>query len=426
MLNWKTLSAAAAVAIASAGFQARAQVNEDAKAVLDASAQAIGLMKGVNYKSKLYGVGALAALIDGEGDVKQARTAADPKRTMFWARGQLAEPGKGKSAFAVSSDGKTVWWEDAPSNVLYERPYQERTDQDRALSKGRQISLMEFMESVPFNKELKAEKLEITGAGEVRGQPCQIVKASWENGNRSFTWYISLVDNLPRKVEQAFGGGKEPLARGIEIWDVKQEELTAEMIQLPLPSGWKPDKASPPQIPELAKQQIEQAPAAPPVLGLGPGTDIPAFSLSDTAGQKVDSANFKGSVVLLSFWGPLFPKSDATNAIAQKIHEAYKDKGVKVYGVACREAAEGDAVNYAKSKNYTFPNLVKGDDICASYKVVGFPGLYVIGPDSKVAAFFQGTTTEAAVNQAVESALAPKAEPTAGGAPAPAPAGDKK
>lgn len=415
MMNWKTLSAAAALASACIAFEVRAQVNDDAKGVLDASAQAIQLVKGVTYKSKLYGVGALAALIDGEGEVKQARTNADPKRATIWAKGQIAEPGKGKSSFLVASDGKMIFWEDAPANVIFERPFQERTDQDRALNKGRQIALMEFVDPAPYSKELKAERLEITGAGEVRGQPCQIVKASWEGGNRSFTWYISLVDNLPRKVEQAFGGGKEPLARGTEIWDVKLEDVTAETIKIPVPAGWKLDKATPPP-PAPEAPVAEQIPKDPPVLGLSPGSDIPAFALNDTAGQKVESAGFKGSVVVLSFWGPAFPKSDVNNAIAQKIHDGYKDKGVKVYGIACREAAEGDGANYAKSKGYTFPNLVKGDELCATYKIVGFPGLYVINGQGKVAAFFQGTTIEGAVTQAVEAALAPKAEPTAGGA----------
>jgi peroxiredoxin len=437
MKTWKVGVATLAVVLV-CGSAATAQIADDAAAVLNESAKGIQQLKGIHYKSKKYGVGALAALIDGDGEVKQIRAGGDPKRSPIWAKGQVAEPGKGKAQFEVSTDGKTISWLDAPANVLFKRPFVDRTDQQRFLSRGQQLAILEFTEAAPFAKDLKAEKLEMAGATEVHGEACQVVRASWNNGERSTTWYIAVVDHLPRKIEQAFGGGKEPLAQGTEIWDVKTNELKATELAIPLPNGFKLDEQNEqvkPQ-PDAANPPVDQPIPEKPSPLLSPDSAAPDFEARDSNDQTVKLSAAKGSVVVLSFWGTMFPKSDLTNKVAQEVYETYKDKGVKVYGLACRESSPKDAADHAKEQKLTFPIVPQADQISASYKVVGFPSLCVINRDGRIVQSFQGTVTKDEVVKAVDAAIngtkletkkdEPKKEEPKKAPPAPAPVPVKK
>ncbi|HZW06017.1 MAG TPA: hypothetical protein VFF65_02745, partial [Phycisphaerales bacterium] len=56
--------------------------------------------------------------------------------------------------------------------------------------------------------------------------------------------------------------------------------------------------------------------------------------------------------------------------------------------------------------------LLNADDVARLYNVRGFPSTVVIGPDGKVAAFFEGTVSEADLAAALGGvAAAPAAVP---------------
>src|SRR5262249_35999293 len=145
-------------------------------------------------------------LIDGNGTVTVVRQGGEPKHNPVRVEGDMLEPGKGKVQFKVATDGTTVWWEDAPANTLFKAPLMDRTDAATNLNRAQQVVIMEMAEGAPYSRELKAEKLEITGTEKVRGEACKVVTASWTNPERTSTWYIGVSDNLPRKLEQSVGG----------------------------------------------------------------------------------------------------------------------------------------------------------------------------------------------------------------------------
>lgn len=414
----KSGTAAFVIAAALFGSTAAAQVADDAAALLKESAEAIRGLKGVSYKSKLYGLGPLKPIMDGDADVRQIRNPNSPKTSPTWIKGAVAEIGKNKTSVYVTSNGKSIRWQDDPQNTVFERPFGDRNDAQRIFGLGSQVVMQEFNETAPLTKELTAAKLEITGTADIHGENCKVVVASWDGGIRSTTWWISAKDKLPRKVELTHGGNnpdpEKRLAKGTEIWDLKLDPAMKEAdFFIPVPAGYKEDKQDAPIAPPKPVQNpndpnnppLPAGPVADPILGPAPNSDAADFELKDTAGQTVKLSSAKGSVVVLSFGGSRFPKSAANNAALESLTETYKGKNVKFYGVACREASDQAAADYVKTQKWSFPTLLGGDKIVNSYKVVGFPAICVVSTDGKVSKFLQGPTTKEAIDLAIQGAM---------------------
>lgn len=429
MTNWRMTAAVVIAAGAAFGFQAHAQVDEKAAKVLQDSAAAINKVTGITYQSQLYGVGALKEMMDGEGQVRQIRAAGKTGRNAPVAiEGKIKELGKGKTPFKVSSNGEIVEWIDDPANTHFKRPITDRTDAQRVLSLGSQLLMTELTEAEPYSKQLKAQKVELKPNEQVHGVDCQVVMVSWENGLRSEIWWIGAQDHLPRKIEMAHGQNRD-LAKGTEIWDVKPAEgLTAETLALKTPAGYKEDfVVAPPPPPVQPKQPQAQQPNTPQVIppapapGLVPGSPAPEFSLQSDKGQAVTLAGLKGNVVVLTFGGSRFPKTDAVNATVAQVVDANKGK-VVAYTLACREDDDKAAAEHAQKAGLKFPVLVGADTVRNEYRVVGFPFTYVITGDGRVSKAFQGTVTAEQLGEAVAAALRGEvAPPPAAPAPKPAP-----
>ncbi len=417
-MNFFRVTTAAFVLVAGTfGGIASAQVNDDARALLTASVDAIKATKGMSYSSKLYGFGALKPIMDGEGEVKQIRPTPENRALAYWVKGSVAEIGKGgRTTVLVRTNGKTIRWQDDPSNTVFERSAADRNDAARVLGLGSQLLPAEFKDPMPMSKELAAPELKITGEEAVRGENCKVLVASWNKGERSTTYWISVNDKLPRKFEQAFGGNdpdpEKRLAKGTEIWDLKlMPDLKDTELTIVVPKGFAEDVQAVPTPKAQDQNQNPAQPAVPagpvpdPILGLPTGTAAPDFELKDTGGQTVQLAKSKGNVVVLSFWGSRFPKSSATNNVIQTLSDSYKGKAVQFYGIACREASEQVAKDHASAAKWTFPILLAGDPICTPYRVVGFPSVCVVDGEGNVVKFFQGPVTRDTLEATIQGAM---------------------
>ncbi len=416
MMNWRIGAAIVLAAGAACGFEARAQVDQAAATVLETSAAAIQKLQGVTYKSQLYGVGALKDIMDGEGEVKQLRIANyTGKKQPMWLKGGVKELGKGKTPFQVATyidpatSSESVDWIDDPQNTHFRRAASDRNDAQRVLSLGSQIVLTEFGEATPFAKQLKAQKIELKSSEAVRGTDCQVVMVSWENGLRSELWWIGTEDHLPRKIEMAHGQNRD-LAKGTEIWDVKPIEAAniADLI-LKTPPGYKTDfviaQAPQPKQPDQNFPQPGAPVPPPPIVGLTPGTPAPEFDLKSGDGSSVKLSSTKGSVVVLTFGGSRFPKTDIVNGAVAEVVGANKDK-VQAFTLACREESDQAAIDHAAKLNTSSVRLLLGaDTIRNDYKVAGFPFTYVLTADGRVSKGFQGAVNKAQLEKAVEAAL---------------------
>jgi outer membrane lipoprotein-sorting protein/peroxiredoxin len=391
---------------------AHAQVQEDAKKVLSEAAEAMKSYEGISFKSKRYGTGMLKEIIDADGTVKiWQRKGAEP---VIKVDGRVKQPGKADKKQMTVSDGKVVRWLDWTDNTLKERSISDLGAVSE-MNIAKQIIPEEFLAMKDtFNRELTMGKLTKIGTENVNGEPCEIIEAMPKDESRNFTWAISVKDRLPRRFVMGTGKAEVKLEMITEITDVKTDnKFTAKDFEIPLPEvgGFVVDSKinQPVQQPQVINDPNLVNPGAPvpPVdLGLKAGTPAPAFSAKDVAGTDQSMTGYKGKVVVMEFWGPMFKRSLLPSKDMDALAgEMGKDGKVAFVGLACRDNGQGKAAQWWKDQGKAYPLIASGDTIAADYKVSGYPSYYIIGTDGTVSAFYQDFPGREAMKNAITAAM---------------------
>jgi peroxiredoxin len=129
------------------------------------------------------------------------------------------------------------------------------------------------------------------------------------------------------------------------------------------------------QIPELVAEAME--------LRRRIGKPAPEWTLQDLAGSEHSLEDFRGRVVLLDFWYRACPWCmRAMPALNELAHE-HAQKKVAVIGMNT-DASLADAMYVVKRLGLSYLNLRSGDEY-KQYGVKGFPTLFVIDPQGRIA-----------------------------------------
>ncbi len=127
--------------------------------------------------------------------------------------------------------------------------------------------------------------------------------------------------------------------------------------------------------------------AAGPAPSLMEGDEAPDFTLTDSDGAEVTLSDFRGrAVVILDFGRFTCKPCRSTAQELQKLHEAYKDAGLRVFQVNLDGPEAEEVVPKAREElGVTFPVLPDADGRVADlYKVEVIPFLVVIDRDGIV------------------------------------------
>jgi peroxiredoxin len=117
------------------------------------------------------------------------------------------------------------------------------------------------------------------------------------------------------------------------------------------------------------------------------GAPAPDFDARDLHGKPLRLADYRGRVVLLSFWftgcGPcigMVPKE-------QELTEKYRDKQFALIGV-CRDSDAAISKKTAGEHGMNWPSIHDGSPgrVTDDYNVLSWPSFYVIDADGKIAA----------------------------------------
>ncbi len=396
---------AAALSLTTLVSAAHAQVDESAKAILVESSKAIRDCKGITFNSKRSATGVLKELIDSSGSVKLLRT-ADTNAAMVLIDGRIKQPGKTDRKMNLMSNGAIAQWLDWDKNLLFERSMAER-EADVEFKVSQQILPAVFVEAQPFDKELRAAKIQRVGNQKVGEEMCEVIEIS-TNAASTVTWAISAIDRLPRKVTQTSGTGDQAISMMLELSDLKSAPLTPKDFNLVMPTNFTKDlkKVTPP-TPAVDPNAAPAAPIERPVLGLAPTTPLPTFSLTDANGQALTNESLKsgGGYTVMHFFGSSFKTSTNGLEDLQALSDSYKDKNVKFVGMACRESSDASAAELFQKRSIGYTLVPKADGVLSDMKVVGFPSYYIIKPDGTVAAFLQGAQTRNQLEQAIQDAM---------------------
>lgn len=380
---------------------AMAQVDEGAKAILQESAKAIKESNGITFKAKRSATGVLKDLIDSSGTVKVLRN-AQLRAPYYQIDGRIAQPGKQDKKVMLMADGTNVQWLDWDKNLLYERPYADK-DGATQMKGSNQILLSVFTDIEPFQKDMTASKIERLGNETIGGEVCDLVGVS-SNPNSKVIWAISAIDRLPRKWSQMSGEGEKAFGMMVEMTELKTTAMTPKTFEIALPTNFTKDlyKPASPVVQNPAENAI---PVEKAKLGLEAASTLPKFSLTDSAGKAFTNDSVKGKVTVLSFFGTAFKQSTVGLEDLQAISEKYKDQGVNVVGLACREADEKAPKNLFTSRQINYTLVPKADSVLGDLKVSGFPSYYILKADGTVSSFHQGTVSRNELMAAVDEAM---------------------
>src|SRR5688572_27978714 len=111
------------------------------------------------------------------------------------------------------------------------------------------------------------------------------------------------------------------------------------------------------------------------------GKAAPDFKLTSLDGKPVSMADLKDSVVVLDFWATWCGPCRMSLPELQKVHEAGKGDGLRVFAVNLRED-EDDVKDFVKETKLSVPVLMDTDGkVAEKYLVQPIPQTVVIGKD---------------------------------------------
>jgi len=415
-MNRFALTAAGALVAFSVAAPAWAQIDDQAKALLTDSSAAIKNLPGLTFKSKRSLDGAAQLAMKGESSVRFVRNQGNAPASSFWVQGEMLLPmSKDPSKVDTLYNGTIVSYLDHTQKLVIEKKQSDSAQNRNAKTHRDQFIPQSFFDRNPFERELLAPKMSIAGTIEVGGEKCQVIKLEFPATQRESLIAISMLDKLPRRMEQVAKIKEGSASFVVELTELKiVSDLDASKWQVSEPDGYKrrteADNPAPAIAPAPQPMTPNQPPAPLPAVnrgGLEPGAAAPAFELEQASGGKFSLSEQKGQVVVVGFWGAMFGASKNTLTVLEETHKDLAGKPVKVVGIACRTDKAAAEKFFADSKA-TFPSLLGGDDIAKQFKVRGYPSVAVITGEGRVSAFFQSSPTKEELAKAIEVALGGK------------------
>ena len=125
------------------------------------------------------------------------------------------------------------------------------------------------------------------------------------------------------------------------------------------------------------------------------GSLAPQWSLPDLYGNMVGLADMKGKVVLLDFFYKSCAPCCAALPVLQSLHEKYKDKGFVMIGIDPVDDPEKvDMSDFFAKRGITYTILFAKQELSEVYHVSGYPTLFFIDRDGKIAKIVNGFSKE--------------------------------
>lgn len=111
----------------------------------------------------------------------------------------------------------------------------------------------------------------------------------------------------------------------------------------------------------------------------------PSWKLTDLDGKEVHIDSLFGKVILLDFWYRSCYPCMKLQPFLQQLHDEYKDKGLVVLGVNPFDKDDELLREFIAGKKMSYPVLLNAKEVSEMYNVSGYPTLYLISKEGKIA-----------------------------------------
>ena len=113
------------------------------------------------------------------------------------------------------------------------------------------------------------------------------------------------------------------------------------------------------------------------------GDIAPDFTHSDLNDQEITLSKALGEVTILHFWAPWCPACQESMPLMQEIHETYKDKGLKIIGIALDQNKD-QIQEMVEKENLNWPQIMYPEDIIPVYGVKSIPTIFILDKKGEV------------------------------------------
>ena len=132
----------------------------------------------------------------------------------------------------------------------------------------------------------------------------------------------------------------------------------------------------------------------------------PDFSLEAIDGATVSLAKLRGQVVVVDFWATWCAPCVFQIPVLNAFWERTRGDGVSVLGVSVDVGGREVVEPFAAEHEMAYPVLLGDEDLAQRYGAIGYPSLYVIAPDGRIASRHVGLVAEEELAAAVAEARA--------------------
>ncbi len=390
-----------------------------AREILTRAQEAAAQLRSIAYDGAVMGGGAQAAympLLEGRVQVKRGPDAQQPKIRID---GKHTPPNTAPSppeasGFKFASDGKQAAHMSEKFRIFATGKAEHALTVERM-----NLFPARYLSDSAYGDALDGAVLAYEGAAAVEGVQCHVIKADHAAAGKTQppAWerfFIAKDDLLLRRLEIPLSRSRtraEPESSIIFTVDklTANPDLSDDIFSLAAPEGFALHSFQP-----VGRRQIGGQDAPPPMprqaAAASLGSPAPDWTLPDSNGQMVSLQSLRGQVVVLDFWATWCGPCKMAMPGLQKLHDHFKDKPVKVFGVNCLERSpNADPMAYIKQRGYTYPQLLQGSAAANAYGVRGIPAFFVIDREGKI--LYQGAGYDPSLDQRLTEIIKSALEP---------------
>ena len=221
------------------------------------------------------------------------------------------------------------------------------------------------------------EWMRCLGAENVGDEECDVIEVSFIDHKRSYIFWISRRDHLPRKLKDVVRTSGIHLTE--ELWSkvTLNAEIPPEMFRWTPPEGW-----------------TQWHPPAPEDRLLKPGREAPDFELLSADGNKIKLSDYRGKIVWLVFWRAGCPPCREAIPTLEQLQRKHRSRGLVVLGFNFADDKQ-IASDFLRQHSATFPNILDTSDEAIKtgfmrYGARAAPVNYLIDRGGKIAAAWLG------------------------------------
>ncbi len=153
--------------------------------------------------------------------------------------------------------------------------------------------------------------------------------------------------------------------------------------------------------------QVHAGAGAPSV----PAEPAPDFTLEPLGGgPPVSLSALRGKIVVLDFWATWCPPCEFQVPDLNAFYDAHRrDSDVAIFGISVDTEDREAIQSWVAEKGVRYPILVGGEEVARQYGAVGFPTIFVVGPDGTLRERHSGLIETATLERALAAQRAPDA-----------------